>query len=575
MIIVSELTIAPSQVYFPHKHNMPRETQQLTNDVHVLKDSYVSKKLLFCVRPQDAQMIEVSRAGVARHMLDQSVKGSVHSTQSHDQVELEQVQSNPAPYLCHRQRCSRSGATLFLYTPKIFWSSSCQSAEIRSVLNHTSTTNITMDVDEHQAKDRLLWIDMEMTGLDVLTCHILEVACLITDAQLNVLAQGPDLIINQPDHILDNMNTWCVEHHGQFPLRRHLAENELRARIVITEVIVRVCCLTALQVLILKNTCHGSVGIAHLASVGIAHLSSVGIACLSSVGMAHLASVGMAHLSSVGIAHLSSVGIAHLSSVGMAHLSSVGIAHLSSVGIARLSSVGIAHLASVGMAHLSSVGMDHLASVGIAHLSSVGIAHLSSVVMDHLSSVGIAHLSSVGIAHLSSSGLSDACRKSKISLQDAEHSLMAFIKTYIPKVKQPPTSGIVAGKCCIAGNSVYMDRLFLQRYMPLVDSHLHYRIVDVSTIKELCRSATSFHYKLYYYIAPVQLEGVSPQGYCTKQHHTFFSKRWNPQIYNQAPKKVLNHRALDDIKESLEELRYYRSAIFIQPDNEPLKVVYR
>nr|CAD7581140.1 unnamed protein product [Timema californicum] len=56
---------------------------------------------------------------------------------------------------------------------------------------------------------------MEMTGLDVLTCHILEVACLITDAQLNVLAQGPDLIINQPDHILDNMDTWCVQHHGQ------------------------------------------------------------------------------------------------------------------------------------------------------------------------------------------------------------------------------------------------------------------------------------------------------------------------------------------------------------------------
>ncbi|GLH12841.1 Putative oligoribonuclease [Gryllus bimaculatus] len=81
------------------------------------------------------------------------------------------------------------------------------------------------------------------------------------------------------------------------------------------------------------------------------------------------------------------------------------------------------------------------------------------------------------------------------------------------------------GQCPLAGNSVYMDRLFLSRYMPRLDRHIHYRIVDVSTIKELCR-------------------------------------RWAPHAFRNAPKKKLQHRALFDIKESIEELKYYRKFMF-------------
>ncbi|XP_069702529.1 oligoribonuclease, mitochondrial isoform X2 [Periplaneta americana] len=180
------------------------------------------------------------------------------------------------------------------------------------------------------AKNHLVWVDMEMTGLEVTDHHILEVACLITDSELNIVAEGPDLIIHQSDEILQSMNGWSKEHHGQ-------------------------------------------------------------------------------------------------------------------------------------------------------------------------------------------SGLTTASKNSKITIEDAEKQLLDFLKTYIPP-----------GKCPLAGNSVYMDRTFMRRYLPQVDNYLHYRIVDVSTVKELCR-------------------------------------RWCPSVYAKVPTKVLSHRALSDIKESVTELQYYKSS-FLKAD---------
>lgn len=65
------------------------------------------------------------------------------------------------------------------------------------------------------AGKRIVWVDLEMTGLNVETDHILEIACLVTDAQLNLIAKGPNLIINQPDEILNNMGAWCIAQHGE------------------------------------------------------------------------------------------------------------------------------------------------------------------------------------------------------------------------------------------------------------------------------------------------------------------------------------------------------------------------
>jgi oligoribonuclease len=107
---------------------------------------------------------------------------------------------------------------------------------------------------------------------------------------------------------------------------------------------------------------------------------------------------------------------------------------------------------------------------------------------------------------------------SGITLQEAEEQVLAYIREQCTEGSRPP----------LAGNTVATDRAFIARDMPTLDAFLHYRIVDVSSIKEL-------------------------------------SRRWYPRAYFAAPAKRGNHRALADILESIEELRYYRAAIFVAP----------
>ena len=106
-----------------------------------------------------------------------------------------------------------------------------------------------------------------------------------------------------------------------------------------------------------------------------------------------------------------------------------------------------------------------------------------------------------------------------VEISEAEKAVMAYIEKYAPG----------AGKSPLAGNSVGTDRSFIARDMPLLNTYLHYLTIDVSSIKELAR-------------------------------------RWYPRVYFAAPKKTGNHRALGDIRDSIEELEYYRKAIFI-PNN--------
>ena len=108
--------------------------------------------------------------------------------------------------------------------------------------------------------------------------------------------------------------------------------------------------------------------------------------------------------------------------------------------------------------------------------------------------------------------------ESGTTLADAEQQVLAYIKEHCPDGSRPP----------LAGNTVATDRSFLARDMAELESFLHYRIVDVSSIKEL-------------------------------------SRRWFPRAYFAAPTKRGNHRALADIQESIEELRYYREAVFVPP----------
>ena len=113
------------------------------------------------------------------------------------------------------------------------------------------------------------------------------------------------------------------------------------------------------------------------------------------------------------------------------------------------------------------------------------------------------------------SGLLPAITASSVSVRDAEVATLDFMKAHIPEARTVP----------LCGNSIGTDRRFLEEYMPELENFFHYRNVDVSTIKELAR-------------------------------------RWHPEVLDAKPEKATTHRALDDIRESIDELVHYRSTLF-------------
>jgi len=116
------------------------------------------------------------------------------------------------------------------------------------------------------------------------------------------------------------------------------------------------------------------------------------------------------------------------------------------------------------------------------------------------------------------SGLTEEIRASRVTVREAEEAVLAYVKKHVPE----------AGVAPLAGNSIATDRGFLARDMPELDAHLHYRMIDVSSLKELAR-------------------------------------RWFPRVFYAKPEKGLAHRALADIIESIRELQYYRRTLFVQP----------
>ncbi len=127
------------------------------------------------------------------------------------------------------------------------------------------------------------------------------------------------------------------------------------------------------------------------------------------------------------------------------------------------------------------------------------------------------------------SGLTEEVRRSAVTMEEAEEAVLAYVKEFVPNPRTAP----------LCGNSIATDRGFLARDMPALDAYLHYRMIDVSSIKELCR-------------------------------------RWYPRVYFGQPSKGLAHRALADIRESIRELEYYRRSIFVPlpgPDVDQAKAI--
>ena len=127
------------------------------------------------------------------------------------------------------------------------------------------------------------------------------------------------------------------------------------------------------------------------------------------------------------------------------------------------------------------------------------------------------------------SGLTEEVRRSTVTMAEAEEAVLAYIKEFVPNPRSAP----------LCGNSIATDRGFLARDMRALDDFLHYRMIDVSSIKELAR-------------------------------------RWYPRVYFGQPQKGLAHRALADIRESIRELEYYRRTVFVPlpgPDVEQAKAI--
>jgi len=141
----------------------------------------------------------------------------------------------------------------------------------------------------------------------------------------------------------------------------------------------------------------------------------------------------------------------------------------------------------------------------------------------HATDEQLAEMDDVVVRMHTDSGLLDRIRSSELTLADAGARTLAFLREHVPEARTVP----------LCGNSIGTDRRFLARHLPEIEDHLHYRSVDVSTIKEL-------------------------------------AKRWMPELLAGAPAKVGTHRALDDIRESIEELRFYRRTLFVSgPGSAP------
>lgn len=133
----------------------------------------------------------------------------------------------------------------------------------------------------------------------------------------------------------------------------------------------------------------------------------------------------------------------------------------------------------------------------------------------HATEEQLASMDQVVVDMHTSSGLLEEIRSSTITLAEAGDATLEFLRTHIPEPRTVP----------LCGNSIGMDRRFLNAYLPQIENHLHYRSVDVSTIKELAR-------------------------------------RWYPEALAAAPHKATAHRAMDDIRESVAELKYWRDNVF-------------
>jgi len=382
-----------------------------------------------------------------------------------------------------------------------------------------------------QKDDRLVWVDLEMTGLDESKEQIMEVAAIITDGDLAVVERGPNMVLQVPSAVLDSMGEWCSKQHGKTGLTAKCRESKVSLKDAEKELMA-----------FLEKHCTKGSGILSGNSIGtdkrflakympaftdylhyrIVDVSTVKELCRRWYPM-EFKNAPKKNLDHRALEDIED-SIAELqyyrNAVFKAQSSSNGAAaaaeayeppHKKARKDDRLVWVD---LEMTGLDHHTQHIMEVAVVVTDGQLNVV--AQGPDLVLQVPSSALDAMDEWCTTQH-GKTGLTAACRASEVSLQEAEQKVLQFVAEHTDK-----GTGILAGNC------IGTDKLFLSKYMPAVMAHLHYRVVDVSAVKELCQ-------------------------------------RWFPSEVSGAPAKTGDHRAMADILESVEELKFLRGACFKAP----------
>jgi len=388
-----------------------------------------------------------------------------------------------------------------------------------------------------QADDRLVWVDLEMTGLDESKEEIMEVAAIITDGDLAVVEKGPNLILQVTPTVLDNMGEWCTKQHGKTGLTAKCKESKVTLKEAETQLMA-----------FLEKHCTKGTGILSGNSIGtdkrflakyipvftdylhyrIVDVSTVKELCrrwypkeFRNAPKKNLDHRALEDIED-SIAELQYYRTAIFQAQSANKRASAAELYQPPNKKAKKDDRLVwIDLEMTGLDPASEHIMEVAVVVTDGELNVVeeGPDLVLKVPEESLDTMGEWCREQHG-----KTGLTSACRQSDVTLADAEQRVLRFIADHTEK-----------GTAILSGNCVGTDKLFLAKYMPSVLQHLHYRIIDVSSVKELCW-------------------------------------RWFPSECNGAPAKSGDHRAMADILESIEELRFYRRACFKAPCNDSVNV---
>ncbi|KAJ2501636.1 rna exonuclease [Coemansia sp. RSA 1972] len=370
----------------------------------------------------------------------------------------------------------------------------------------------------------LVWIDCEMTGLDSQNDTIIEIACVMTDGDLNVLEQGDDIVVHQPRETMDAMGDWCRQHHGQSGLTESVIASTVtmaEAEAAVLALVKRHCTLPRTAVLAGNSVHADRAFLSRLMPelTAFLHYRIIDVSSVKELARRWSPQVlGAAPAKKETHRALDDI----LESIAELRYYKQSLFYRGAAGALEAQQQSVStHKAPLVWIDVETTGLvpekDKILEIAMiltdGELTTIGAAE--NMVIGHRTDQ--LALNEWALASHRRSGLMSAVARSTTTLPQAEAALLARVQGVCPTPR----------RAVLAGNNVEFDRRFLERHMPALAAHLHFRSVDVSTVNEL-------------------------------------AKRWAPATLRRL-RKQFTHRALNDVRESIRELQFYQSQ-FIRRD---------